>query len=62
MDLTGRAVRTLLDRVTLPGVLGSTPFTWDGRDDDGSSVAPGVYLALLEAGGQRTGLRIPFLR
>jgi hypothetical protein len=32
--------------------------TWDGRDDAGSAVAPGLYFARLEAPGFRATRRI----
>lgn len=56
-DLTGRLVRTLVDG-SLPR--GRHEATWDGRDAAGRSVASGLYIARLEAGGsvrlQRMGL------
>ena len=65
-DLRGRLVRRLIpgrgcSPVDLPpGVYGRDPgpspdpcvgFSWDGRDDSGRTVAPGVYLLRLKAGG-----------
>jgi hypothetical protein len=41
-DLRGRVVRRLVDGGTLPA--GSHEVAWDGRGDDGRSVAAGVYL------------------
>jgi hypothetical protein len=57
-DLRGRLVRTLSQ-----GWVGAgwARVTWDGRDDGGDDVAPGVYLALVRAGGEtvRTRLIVP---
>jgi len=36
--------------------------TWDGHDDDGRLVSPGVYIARLEVGGRALEQRVPFLR
>jgi hypothetical protein len=41
-DVCGRHVRDLL---APPGVAGSGTITWDGRDDRGALVPPGVYFA-----------------
>jgi hypothetical protein len=65
-DMRGRLVRSLIPGpgcgpVELPpGVYGRedgppsdpcTTFAWDGRDERGSTVSPGVYLLRLQAGG-----------
>ena len=47
-DVTGRRVRTLMDRPGLPAGAYATP--WDGRDDGGRSVPSGVYFYRLETG------------
>jgi len=47
-DLTGRKVRTLLEGKMDTGV---HKVFWDGRDDDGSELASGVYLVRMDAGG-----------
>jgi hypothetical protein len=49
-DLLGRRVRTLLNENATPG---SHALYWDGRNDDGSPVASGVYFARLVVGGER---------
>jgi flagellar hook capping protein FlgD len=54
-DLTGRAVRTLVNRVLEAGI---QPVAWDGRTDDGAPAATGVYFARLESGGQTSARRI----
>jgi hypothetical protein len=47
-DVTGRLVRVLLDGPVGPG---EHAVVWDGRDDAGNAVAPGVYFARLTAPG-----------
>ena len=55
-DLSGRLVRDLTRAP--PQASGRHEFRWDGRDDSGALVAPGVYAARVEvgvhAGGRRT--------
>ena len=48
LDSAGERVRTIELRGLTPGV---TPVMWDGRNDAGRSVAPGVYRAWLTLGG-----------
>lgn len=48
LDLSGRVVRTLLDR-SLPRR--DYGLAWDGRDGSGRAVASGLYLIALRAGG-----------
>jgi subtilisin-like proprotein convertase family protein len=45
-DVSGRLVRTLVDRVETAGYHTSV---WDGRDDRGVEVASGVYFCRMEA-------------
>jgi hypothetical protein len=47
-DVTGRLVRTLIDRDESPG---AHSVAWDGRDDRGARVGRGVYAYRLEARG-----------
>jgi hypothetical protein len=58
-DASGRLVRVLktgdMDR-------GSHTAIWNGRDDDGRSVARGVYYARLESGGVSETRKLVFLR
>jgi parallel beta-helix repeat protein len=44
--VSGRRVRTLIDKVMGAGSWGAI---WDGRDDDGQLVAAGIYFCRLEA-------------
>jgi len=46
-DLQGRRVRRILDRTVEPG---DHVFGWDGEDDHGRDVAPGLYFYRLQAG------------
>lgn len=54
-DVGGRRVRTLASG---PHAAGAHRIAWDGRDGRGARVAPGAYLVLLEAGGERRMRRI----
>lgn len=59
LDSGGRRVRRL-DLKSLPP--GRNTVVWDGRNDSGAEVVPGVYRAWLIAGGTRTSivlLRVP---
>jgi len=47
-DVSGRLVRTVADG---PHERGAFERTWRGKDDRGRPVAPGVYVARLEAKG-----------
>jgi hypothetical protein len=47
-DVTGRRVRTLLDRTVTAG---EYRLSWDGRDDSGRPAAAGIYFARLTAPG-----------
>ncbi len=58
-SVSGRKVRTLVDRAAVAGPVRAT---WDGLDDAGRVVAPGVYLARATVAGQhldRKVVRIP---
>jgi hypothetical protein len=59
LDGQGRIVRRLWS-----GDLGAAliPAVWDGRDDQGRYVSPGLYFAHLEAAGQNSTARVVFLR
>jgi flagellar hook assembly protein FlgD len=55
VDVAGRHLRTLSDSWRDAG-----PFTieWDGRADDGSTVAAGVYLVRATASGEAAHTRV----
>ncbi len=57
-DVSGRRVRALLDGVQPAG---DGAATWDGRDDRGARVRPGVYLVRFEADGARHERRIVWI-
>jgi flagellar hook assembly protein FlgD len=59
LDLFGRRVATLWDG---PLGAGRREWLWDGRDDAGSPVPPGVYVALAEAGTTRLTRRLVLVR
>ena len=52
-------VRTLVDG-SYPAGRGAV--SWDGRDNAGHRIAPGVYFTRMEAGGYRTSRGIVLLR
>ncbi len=56
-DVSGRRVRSLLDRVTTSGVA-----TWDGRTDHGLPAAPGVYFVRVRGNGTARSARIELIR
>jgi photosystem II stability/assembly factor-like uncharacterized protein len=58
-DVSGRAVRTLVDGEQAAGAQRAT---WDGRDAHGSRVGPGVYIYRLEAGGTSLTRRMSLLK
>ena len=53
-DTEGRHVRTLANGVAN---LSAGTVTWDGRDVRGVRLPPGVYMVVLEAGGQRASVK-----
>lgn len=57
-DLAGRQVRELVDTHQSPG---SYAITWDGTDDAGSALTPGVYFIRLEACGSYRAARMVVL-
>jgi hypothetical protein len=58
-DLAGREVRAWHESWSPAG---ERELTWDGRDAGGFAVPAGVYLARIEAGGQRAVRRVVRLR
>jgi hypothetical protein len=47
-DVRGRRLCTLLDSTLEPG---RYAVAWDGRDDEGERVPPGVYLCTIDGNG-----------
>jgi uncharacterized delta-60 repeat protein len=58
-DVAGRLVRTLADGLLSAGRHESI---WDGRDDEGHHLKPGVYFASLDAGANRVRRSLVLLR
>jgi hypothetical protein len=54
-SLAGRPIRMLVNETLQPG---HYELAWDGMDDRGQAAAPGVYFAVLTAGGQRVVQRL----
>ena len=55
VNVAGERVRTLELRGIAPG---TTSVVWDGRNDAGRTTAPGVYRALLSAGGTQQAVKL----
>jgi alpha-amylase len=60
LDVRGRLLTRLLADASL--VAGEHAVQWDGRDGEGRTVASGIYLFRLSAGGERTQGRIVLVR
>jgi len=58
-DVSGRSVRTLVD-ASRPS--GQWSVTWDGRDNLGRTVAPGLYLVRMQAAGFADVRRLAMMR
>jgi len=58
-DVTGRRVRRLVSGWQPAGM---RSVAWDGRDDGGQALPPGVYLATLRTAGALVGTRVTLLR
>jgi probable HAF family extracellular repeat protein len=58
-DVRGRIVRTLADRAFGAG---PTALRWDGRDDGGADLSPGIYWARLEVDGRVMTRSLTLLR
>jgi len=54
--MTGRLVRNLLDANSIASayVLGNA-IEWDGRDNDGKIVRPGIYIYQINVGSDASG-------
>jgi flagellar hook assembly protein FlgD len=57
-DVRGRVVRSLVDGLVPPG---RYQVSWDGKDDRGAAVAPGVYFYEYVAGATRVMKKALFL-
>jgi hypothetical protein len=57
--VTGRRVTTLVDQEMDPGYYTAC---WQGVDESGNRVAPGIYLCTLEAAGQRETMKMVLAR
>jgi alkaline phosphatase len=58
-NLSGQLVRTLLDR-DLPA--GEHQTCWDGRNENGKSLATGVYLIIIRSNHREERLKVLLLR
>jgi hypothetical protein len=58
-DASGQALRTLVDNWREPG---EYRVTWDGKRDDGTAVASGVYFYRIETGGLTAARKMVLLR
>jgi subtilisin-like proprotein convertase family protein len=59
LDVSGRLVRTLVDR---PMAEGAHAVTWDGRDESRNSVAAGIYFYRLKSGADSRIKRMSVIR
>jgi flagellar hook assembly protein FlgD len=59
MDIAGRLVKTIYQARRGPGECFAL---WDGRGEDGRSVAPGIYFVQLRAGDLQASRKIVRLR
>ena len=59
VDVAGRRVRSLVEG---PRPEGRHEVRWDGRDDAGAAVSPGVYFARVDARGQTDVRKITLVR
>ena len=59
-DLHGRRIRELARPYTSPS--GRHAIVWDGRDDAGRRVRPGVYLVRVQAGAMERHARVSLVR
>lgn len=55
----GRRVRTLIHENVIPG---QYSFEWDGRDDNGSELASGLYFCRIKAGAEEFSLKMLLLK
>ena len=58
-DIHGRKVRTLVDRTMIAGAYDAT---WDGTNEAGLKVSPGVYFCILRTGTIKLNRKIVLMR
>ena len=58
-DLLGQKVRTLVSEEPAPGAYRAS---WNGRDDQGRTLATGAYLCRLRAGGHTQARKLLLIR
>jgi hypothetical protein len=58
LDVLGRTVRRFAESRTAPGV---HTIAWDGRNEAGAKLPPGMYLARLEVAGRTVWTRVTLL-
>ena len=58
-DVAGRRVRTIVEGSLEPGV---HVCRWNGRDDSGRALSPGIYLVRLRANGAQRTQRLVIIR
>ena len=58
-DVAGRMVRTLVDA---PQAAGVYTVSWNGRDDGGASLRPGMYFVMARIGSEQQKVRVTFLK
>ncbi len=58
-NVRGQLVRTLLDEEMEPGY---HKVTWDGRTENGQTVASGIYIYLIQAGRNRQSLKLTIIK
>jgi hypothetical protein len=58
-DVAGRMVRTLVDA---PQAAGVYSVTWNGRDEQGTTLRPGMYFVMAKIGSEAQKVRVTFLK
>ena len=58
-DIQGRLIRTVVSGRFAPGYHTAT---WDGRDQQGTLAASGVYFLRLESAGLTRSIKLPVVR
>jgi hypothetical protein len=58
-NIKGQKVKSLLNEQCLPG---KSKVVWDGKDDNGKSVASGLYFAKISSGGQNASRKLVLVK